>query len=116
MEHPVSREAVQQPEKAKGTSDLLQRDMEYFEHERARMMHKILSLTTQLDGARHEADKYKRIWDKVKSGIRKADQKQSIAQQMMMAYRVPGGGSSAVQLTYSQKRQPKQDSSVENSL
>lgn len=35
-----------------GTSDLLMRDMEYFELEKSRMMHKILSLTTQLDSTR----------------------------------------------------------------
>ena len=57
--------------KPDGTSDLLQRDMEYFELEKSRMMQKILSLTTQLDDVRHESHKYKRIWDKVKSGMTK---------------------------------------------
>lgn len=48
------------------TRSLLQRDMEYFELEKQRMMLKIVGLTTQLEEVRGEAERYKRIWDKVK--------------------------------------------------
>lgn len=35
------------------------------------MMQKILTLTMQLDEVRRESEKYKRIWDKVKAGIKR---------------------------------------------
>ncbi len=47
--------------------------MAYFDAEKGRMMQKILTLTTQLDQVKQESEKYKRIWDRIKSGIRKAD-------------------------------------------
>ncbi len=59
------------------TNELLKRDMEYFDSEKSRMMQKILTITTQLDEARQEAEKYKRIWDRIKSGIRKGIEKKT---------------------------------------
>ena len=50
----------------------MKRDLAYFDQEKQRMMTKILNLTTQIDEFRQEADRYKRIWDKVKHGIKNA--------------------------------------------
>lgn len=101
---------------AESTSDLLQRDMEYFEQERERMMSKILNLTTQLEQTRCESLKYKRIWDKIKKGMQHPTYRSQ-----MMSYKLTQGGHSANQLGGNPSaRQPRghevNDSSIENSL
>ena len=77
-------------------------------------MHKRLTLTTQLDGARSEAEKYKRIWEKIKSGIRASEKKNMLQLQ---------GQQANAQIAMNQFKKPSNrrnrnvnDSSVEGSL
>jgi hypothetical protein len=47
--------------------------MEYYEIEKKRTMHKIVTLTTQLEEVKSEDMKYKRMWETVKARIKRGE-------------------------------------------
>jgi len=64
----MQRKNTQEEGQREGSREknLFERDKEYYDQEQKRMMAKILTLTTQLDQAKGESLKYKKIWEKVR--------------------------------------------------